>query len=67
MSANIAVAAAIGSALVLVQVQALAEVLHLSPLHFDDWLIAGLGGLLAGALAAGWPRDSRASTLPQRH
>jgi Ca2+-transporting ATPase len=60
-SAAIAVAAAIGSALVLVQFRPLAEVLHLSPLHFDDWLIAGLGGLLAGALAAWLPRGSGAS------
>jgi Ca2+-transporting ATPase len=58
MSAVIAVAAAIGSALALVQFRALAEVLHLSPLHFDDWLIAGLGGLLAGGLAAWLPRGS---------
>jgi Ca2+-transporting ATPase len=56
MSAVIAVAAAIGSALALVQIRPLAEVLHLSPLHLDDWLIAGLGGLLAGALAAWLPR-----------
>jgi Ca2+-transporting ATPase len=58
MSAIIAVAAAIGSALALVQIRPLAEVLHLSPLHLDDWLIAGLGGLLAGALAAWLPRGS---------
>jgi hypothetical protein len=44
--------ATIGSALVLVQVPALASLLHLSPLHADDWLIAGLGGLLGGSLAA---------------
>ena len=49
-AAVIAVIATIGSALVLVQVPALAGILHLSPLHGDDWLIAAAGGLLAGSL-----------------
>lgn len=62
-SAIIAVATAIGSALALVQVEPVAELLHLSPLHLDDWLVAGLGGLLAGALAAWLPRVSRAPTM----
>jgi P-type Ca2+ transporter type 2C len=51
-SSHIAVLATVGSALVLVQVPALASLLHLSPLHGDDWLIAGLGGLVVGSLAA---------------
>ena len=62
-SAIVAVTAAIGSALALVQVRPVAELLHLSPLHLDDWLVAGLGGLLAGALAAWLPGVSRASTM----
>jgi Ca2+-transporting ATPase len=51
----IAVLATIGSALVLVQVPPLASLLHLSPLHADDWLIAALGGLMVGSLAAFLP------------
>ncbi|MGE5260693.1 MAG: cation-translocating P-type ATPase, partial [Actinomycetota bacterium] len=51
-SSQIAVLATVGSALVLEQVPALARLLHLSPLHGDDWLIAGLGGLVVGSLAA---------------
>jgi P-type Ca2+ transporter type 2C len=48
----IAVLATIGSALLLIQVPLFASLLHLSPLHVDDWLIAGLGGLGVGSLAA---------------
>jgi Ca2+-transporting ATPase len=51
----IAVVATIGSALILVQVPTFARLLHLSPLHADDWLIAGLGGLVVGSLAAFLP------------
>jgi Ca2+-transporting ATPase len=51
----IAILATIGSALVLVQVPPLASLLHLSPLHADDWLIAALGGLMVGSLAAFLP------------
>lgn len=60
-AAVIAVIATIGSALVLVQVPALAGILHLSPLHGDDWLIAAAGGLLAGSLTTILPRLSRLS------
>ena len=48
----IAVVATIGSALILVQVPTFARLRHLSPLRADDWLIAGLGGLVVGSLAA---------------
>jgi len=51
-SSVIAVLATIGSALLLVQIPPLAGLLHLSPLHVDDWLIAGLGGAIVGSLAA---------------
>jgi hypothetical protein len=61
----IAVLATISSALVLVQVTSLASVLHLSPLHADDWAIAGLGGLVVGSLAAFLP-SSRAQNVYQR-
>jgi Ca2+-transporting ATPase len=51
-SSVIAVLATICSAVLLVQVAPLARLLHLSPLHFDDWLIAGLGGAIVASLAA---------------
>jgi Ca2+-transporting ATPase len=51
----IAVLMTIGSALVFVQIPPLASLLHLSPLHADDWLIAGVGGLIGGSLAAMLP------------
>jgi Ca2+-transporting ATPase len=62
----IAVLATISSALVLVQVPALASLLHLSPLHADDWLIAGLGGLLGGSLAAFLPSLAGERATSQR-
>jgi Ca2+-transporting ATPase len=57
----IAVLATIGFALILVQVPLLASLLQLSPLHADDWLIAGFGGLAVGCLAAFLPslKDKR--------
>jgi Ca2+-transporting ATPase len=50
--AVLATLAAAGSALVLVQVAPIADLLHLAPLHFDDWLLAAGGGVAVGALAA---------------
>jgi Ca2+-transporting ATPase len=50
-SSVIAVLATIGSAVLLVQIAPLARLLHLSPLHLDDWLIAGLGGAIVASLA----------------
>jgi len=50
-SAIIAVVATISSALIIVQLEPVAQLLHLNPLHFTDWLIAAMGGLLTGALA----------------
>ncbi len=55
----IAVAATISSALLLVQVPAFARLLHLSPLHADDWFLAACGGLIVGSLAAILPYLSR--------
>lgn len=49
---GIVVAATIGLSLLLVQVPALAQYLHLRPLHADDWLVAAAGGLLAVLLPA---------------
>ena len=51
-SSVIAVLATIASAVLLVQIAPLARLLHLSPLHLDDWLIAGLGGAIVASLAA---------------
>ncbi len=48
----IVVAASLVSAAVLVQFAPVARLLHLSPLHADDWLLAGAAGLAAGALAS---------------
>jgi P-type Ca2+ transporter type 2C len=52
LSSAIAVLATIGSAVLLVQIAPLAKLLHLSPLHADDWLIAGLSGAIVASLAA---------------
>ncbi|MFV8817453.1 cation-translocating P-type ATPase [Haliea sp. E17] len=43
-SAWIAVAATLCSALVLIPLPSLAALLHLEPLHVDDWILATLGG-----------------------
>jgi Ca2+-transporting ATPase len=51
-SAVIAVVAALTSAVAVVQLGGIAELLHLSPLHVDDWLLAGAAGLVPGALAS---------------
>jgi Ca2+-transporting ATPase len=58
-NAIIAVAATLASAVALSQIPSIATLLHLSPLHADDWLIAGFGGILAGSLAALLPRIGR--------
>jgi Ca2+-transporting ATPase len=47
-TAGIVVLATLASALVLVQIPELAQLLHLRPLHLDDWAIAiGAGVLVA--------------------
>lgn len=50
-SAVIAVVATVGTAVVVVQLSPIAELLHLRSLHFIDWTYAVLGGLFAGAFA----------------
>jgi Ca2+-transporting ATPase len=52
-SGLVAAAAALLSAIVLVQVAPLAQMLHLDPLHVDDWLLAAVAGLLPGVTAWG--------------
>ena len=54
-AAALIVSAGVLSALVFVQTPAIAPLLHLTPLHVDDWLIASVGGLAAGALSALMP------------
>ena len=50
-SAALAVTFTIGSAVVLAQWPQSAELLHMSPLHAADWLLAAVGGALTGACA----------------
>jgi len=50
-SAIVAVGATVSSAVIIVQLPPLADLLHMSPLHITDWLIAALGGSLAGSCA----------------
>lgn len=47
------------SAIVLIQVPAIARLLHLSPLHGDDWLVAVAAGLAAGLLSAAFARGRK--------
>ncbi|MCB1740083.1 MAG: cation-transporting P-type ATPase [Gammaproteobacteria bacterium] len=51
MSARVTVVVGVLSALVLVQTPSLAELLHMNPLHWQDWSYAAAGGALAGLLA----------------
>jgi P-type Ca2+ transporter type 2C len=51
-SAIIAVVMTLTSALTFSQVPSIAALLHIRPLHLDDWIIAALGGVAVGSLAA---------------
>jgi Ca2+-transporting ATPase len=65
--ARLVAGATVASAVLLVQVPALAARLHLEPLHLTDWAVAVTGGLLAvGApLAAGaLGRDGKEEHMP---
>jgi Ca2+-transporting ATPase len=50
-AARIVIAASLGSLLILVQTPALAALVHLRPLHFQDWMIALAAGMGTGALS----------------
>ena len=50
--ARIVVASTMALSILLVQTPALAALLHLKPLHADDWMLAVGGGLLASLLSA---------------
>lgn len=63
-AALVAVATTIASALVLSQVAMFAALLHLRPLHWDDWFIAAAGGLVIGAIAALLPKLSNTGEPP---
>jgi Ca2+-transporting ATPase len=52
LTAKLIVGLTILVSVVLVQVPGLAALLHLKPLHFDDWAIAVAGGLLAAVIPA---------------
>lgn len=60
-SSVIVVLASLASLFLLVQFRPVAELLHLSPLHADDWLLAAAAGLVSGALASliTWRRDRK--------
>lgn len=51
-AAVIVIATAIASAVAMIQIPAVAHLLHLAPLHGDDWLLAAGAGLAAGSLSA---------------
>ncbi len=51
-AAQIMVAGTVGLSLLFVQTPGLATLLHLKPLHLDDWAVAIAGGLLASLLPA---------------
>jgi Ca2+-transporting ATPase len=53
-TAGIVFIASLGSALVCVQIAPLATLLHLAPLHVDDWIAAVLGGLGAALPTLGF-------------
>ena len=60
VSARLVVAASLGSLLVMVQMPALAALLHLRPLHLIDWAMVACVGAIAALLAAMVGRALRA-------
>ncbi|MGE0579096.1 MAG: cation-translocating P-type ATPase [Reyranella sp.] len=58
-SAIAAVLITVASAVILSQTASIAALLHLRPLHWDDWFLAGCSGLLAGSLAILLPSIKR--------
>ena len=57
-TARTIVAASVASAVLFVQIPLLAELLHVEPLHLDDWAVATAAGVIPGAVASlfGWRR-----------
>jgi Ca2+-transporting ATPase len=52
LAARTITAASLASAVIVVQAPLLAELLHVEPLHVDDWAIATAGGLVPCAIAS---------------
>jgi Ca2+-transporting ATPase len=52
LAAKLVVAATLASSLVLIQIPGLAALLHLSPLHLDEWMIAIAGAVAVSLLPA---------------
>ncbi|MEW6982169.1 cation-translocating P-type ATPase [Colwelliaceae bacterium 6471] len=50
LAAKIIVPLNIMSSILLIQIPALADLLHVSPLHIDDWLVAMASGLIAALI-----------------
>ncbi len=57
------IALTIASAIVLVQTPAIAALLHLRPMHIDDWLLAASSGIVTGMFAALLPARRAAGRL----
>ena len=64
VTARMIVAASVASAVILVQIPLLAELLHVEPLHLDDWVVATAGGFVPAAIASlfHWRRRNPART-----
>ena len=60
----ISIALTLASAIALMQIPPLADLLHLKPLHLDDWLVASAGAAFAGALAIFIPRKALSPHFP---
>ncbi|MBL9033137.1 MAG: cation-transporting P-type ATPase [Rhodospirillaceae bacterium] len=56
-AALLAIAATVASAVLLVEFAPAARLLHLTPLHVDDWLLAAAGGAVGAAAAALFPQQ----------
>jgi Ca2+-transporting ATPase len=52
LTARTIVAASVASVVILVQIPVLAELLHVEPLHLDDWAVAAVGGFVPAAIAS---------------
>jgi Ca2+-transporting ATPase len=54
------VAASVTSAVILVQIPLLADLLHVEPLHVDDWAVAAAAGFVPAAVASlfNWRRPN---------
>jgi Ca2+-transporting ATPase len=58
-------AAAVASAFLMIQVEPIARLMHMSPLHSQDWLLALGSGLAAGALSTLFVTSREAPSAPE--